>query len=79
MIANQITICCAGKGCQNVATEVLKVAVLNLLGDFCQDCASKLVTDGLAQFYGMNEEKMTSVPADAKNSEVIQEWEERPR
>jgi hypothetical protein len=54
MTTNQVTYC-AGRGCNNVATEVLKVAVLNLTGDFCQKCAASLVADGLAQFYVMEE------------------------
>jgi hypothetical protein len=39
---------CAGKGCKNLATDTLKVAVFNLIGDFCKDCSDKLQADGLA-------------------------------
>jgi hypothetical protein len=76
-LLQESSIMCAGRGCKNVATEVLQVAVLNMFGDFCKDCATSLVADGLAQFYNMKE-KTALVPASATDSEVIQEWQGRP-
>lgn len=39
---------CAARSCTNNAETRLKVSLVHLVGDFCNQCASKLVHDGLA-------------------------------
>lgn len=41
------TITCAGKGCNNLATYCLKIAIIKRTGDFCNTCKKGLEEQNL--------------------------------
>lgn len=64
---------CASKACLNSAETTLRIAVIQLEGDFCNKCARNLINDGLAveEKYGAGRYAVaagreTVAPIDAK-------------